>query len=228
MPPRSRRNDKTEQDRKKRSGASRRVVAAKKKPARHKVKKKSADNAALVEPVWISVSVLEGSEIQIAKAVNKVQGVMEILLPQHDETPLYPGYVFVRCDVVSDETLVAICQVNNVEGVLARNGVWNYALGGHDAPIELGGDALASIQNSCTIFTKMVRGNMSKVTRGQRVMITAGTFESMSGTVVKVYRRQMYIIAKVNLSEGGLSRMVKVKHGEFESVEGDKDDGWKL
>jgi transcription antitermination factor NusG len=152
---------------------------------------------------------------------------MQVLLPMHEGVALYPGYVFAEC-CRGDDILDEICQVPGVEGVLARNGVFNYALGGHEPPTELEASALGSIRGSYARYTRKARGEMVAVARGQRITITCGVFSGMSGDVVSVNRRKMSVIAKVRLSDGGMVRKVSVKYGQFEPLEGQKEDDWRI
>jgi transcription antitermination factor NusG len=176
---------------------------------------------------WLSVAADEGSEPQVAKALGRLHSVVQVLLPMHDGVALYPGYVFAEC-CRGDDILEEICQVPGVEGVLARNGVFNYALGGHEPPTELEASALGSIRGSYARYTRKARGEMVAVARGQRITITCGVFSGMSGDVVSVNRRKMSVIAKVRLSDGGMVRKVSVKYGQFEPLEGQKEDEWRI
>lgn len=176
---------------------------------------------------WLSVAVAEGSEIQVAKFINRVKGVVQVLLPTHDGSALYPGYVFSECDF-SDDALTDICHLADVEGILSKkDGICNYALGGHEAPAELEPEALRSVRESGTRYAKIVRNEMTTVKKGQNITITAGVFSGMSGHVVSVNRRKMSIIAKVRLSDGGMVRKVSIKYGQFEVMEVSSDD-WRL
>lgn len=176
---------------------------------------------------WLSVAADEGSEPQVAKALGRLHSVVQVLLPMHEGVALYPGYVFAEC-CRGDDILEEICQVPGVEGVLARNGVFNYALGGHEPPTELEASALGSIRGSYARYTRKARGEMVAVARGQRITITCGVFSGMSGDVVSVNRRKMSVIAKVRLSDGGMVRKVSVKYGQFEPLEGQKEDDWRI
>ena len=176
---------------------------------------------------WLSIAAEEGSEPQVAKALGRLRSVAQVLLPLHDGVALYPGYVFAEC-CRGDDILDEICQLPGVEGVLARNGVFNYALGGHEPPTELEASALGTIRGSYARYTRKARGEMVAVAKGQRITITRGVFSGMSGEVVSVNRRMMSVIAKVRLSDGGMVRKVSVRHGQFEPLEGQKDDDWRI
>ena len=176
---------------------------------------------------WLSVSVEEGCEHDAARTLKKIQGIEQVLFPTHDDKALYPGYIFVYCNR-ADEILIEICQANDVEGVLARNGIFNYAFGGHEAPVELEEKALQSIRNSCTRYLRIARSEMMQVQKGQRISITSGTFSGMVGQVVSVHSRKMIVVAKVCLSDGGMVKKVSIKHGEFETIEESRDDDWRL
>lgn len=226
--------------RKKAAGAKvvRRKKAVKKKATKKAVKKKTAaKKPAAKKPVamptaspqqtrWLSVAVVEGNEIQAAKSIGRVRYVIQVLLPVHDGSALYPGYVFSECDL-SDDVLTDICQLADVEGILSKDGICNYLMGAREAPVELGPEALRSIRESEVRYAKIVRSEMIAVEKGQKITITSGVFSGMSGDVVSINRRKMSVIAKVRLSDGGMVRKVSVKYGQFETVEGE-DDGWRL
>lgn len=217
--------------------AARRKKAVKKPAKKAKVKKAVKKKPAAKKPVtiptaspqqtrWLSVAVVEGSEIQAAKSIGRVKYVAQVLLPVHDGSALYPGYVFSECDL-SDDVLTNICQLADVEGILSKDGICNYAMGGREAPVELGPEALRSIRESEARYAKIVRSEMTAVEKGQKITITSGVFSGMSGYVVSINRRKMSVIAKVRLSDGGMVRKVSVKYGQFETAEGE-DDGWRL
>lgn len=188
---------------------------------------------------WIAVVVSEGFERQAATAISRVADVCEVLVPEYEGELLYSSYVFAGCTLVGGDVLASICESPNIEGVLTRRGVWNYSLMGRDitdsqiganlVPTELSDVELQAIRQSSTIVKQNAKTNISQVEVGQTVMITTGIFEGMNGTVKKVYRRQMAIVAEVRLSEGGMARMARIKHGDFDIVmEDHNDDGWRL
>jgi transcription antitermination factor NusG len=220
--PRSRKNDS-----RKNAGRPRRAAAKGAKARAPKAVPKATVAEERLDLRWLSIAAEEGSEPQVAKALGRLHSVVQVLLPMHDGAALYPGYVFAEC-CRGDDILDEICQVPGVEGVLARNGVFNYALGGHEPPTELEASALGSIRGGYARYTRKARGEMVAVARGQRITITRGVFSGMSGEVVSVNRREMSVIAKVRLSDGGMVRKVAVKHGQFEPLEGQEDDDWRL
>ena len=195
------------------------------------VKKKPITKKVQTQPQqtrWLSVAVIEGNELQVAKLIGRVRGVVRVLLPTYDDSALYPGYVFSECDF-SDDVLMDICQLADVEGILSRNSVCNYAIGGYEMPAELKSEALRSIRESEARYAKLVRKEMTIVEKGQKITITSGVFSGMSGYILSVNRRKMSVIAKVRLSDGGMVRKVSMKHGQFDVMEcDDDDDGWRL
>lgn len=203
-------------------------TVVKKRPA---VKKKSVTKKAQAQPQqtrWLSIAVMEGNEIQVAKFIGRLRGVVRVLLPTYDDSALYPGYVFSECDF-SDDVLMDICHLADVEGILSKNSICNYAMGGHEMPAELKPEALRSIRESEARYAKLVRKEMTIVEKGQKITITSGVFSGMSGYIVSVNRRKMSVIVKVRLSDGGMVRKVSVKHGQFDVMEcDDNDDGWRL
>jgi len=227
----------------KKSATAKKSTAAKKSTTAKKAAKKSttakkktalkppADAKAPTEPKarWLSVGVEEGSELQAARAIERTGGVRTVLLPLHDGEALYPGYVFTECCLeVGDDLLCDICQISGVEGILSRDGIYDYSLGGHEPPVELSAEALQAIRDSCARFAKMARNEMMSVLKGQKITITSGIFSEMVGEVVSVNRRKMSVIAKVRLSDGGMMRKVSIKYGQFEVIEEQEDDGWRL
>jgi len=219
---------KTAAKKSKKAVAKKSKKAVAKKPVK-KAKKAVAKPAtkSVKEARWLSVAVTEGSEVQVAKFIGRVKCVFRVLLPMHDGSALYPGYVFSECDL-SDDVLMDICHLVDVEGILSKDGICNYAAGGHEPPVELEPDALLSIRDSELRYAKIVRSEMTSVDKGQKIAITSGVFNGMSGHVISVNRRKMSIIAKVRLSDGGMVRKVSVKYSQFEVVEGESDDGWRL
>ena len=226
-----------------RKGAAKAPESAKKSATAKKAAKKSttakkktalkppADAKAPTEPKarWLSVGVEEGSELQAARAIERTGGVRTVLLPLHDGEALYPGYVFTECCLeVGDDLLCDICQISGVEGILSRDGIYDYSLGGHEPPVELSAEALQAIRDSCARFAKMARNEMMSVLKGQKITIISGIFSEMVGEVVSVNRRKMSVIAKVRLSDGGMMRKVSIKYGQFEVIEEQEDDGWRL
>lgn len=229
--------------RRKKTGTSTKSARKKvtKKPAVRKTKKKAKKpvirntkvfketglTEAAQQTRWLSIAVAEGHEVQVAKFIKRVKGVVQVLLPVHDGSALYPGYVFLECDF-SGDVLTDICHLMDVEGILSKDGICNYAMGGHGAPAELEPDALRSVRESGARYARIVRNEMTTVEKGQKITITTGVFSGMSGHVVSINRRKMSIIAKIRLSDGGMVRKVSVKYGQFEATEVSNDDDWRL
>ena len=226
---------------KKTSRASKKTSRPKaKKTARiKKVAKKKSLRQDLSEKLkWVAVVVSEGFERQASIAIFRVADVYEVLVPEYEGELLYPSYVFTGCTLEGD-VLVSICELPNIDGVLTRRGAWNYSLTSRGAsdidlavnlvPTELSDTELEAIRQSSTIVKQNARTDISQVEVGRTILITAGIFEGMSGTVKKVYRRQMAVVAEIQLSEGGMARMARIKHGDFDIIAEDhNDDGWRL
>lgn len=187
---------------------------------------------------WIAVVVSEGFERQASTAISRVADVYEVLVPEYEGDLLYSSYVFVGC-ILEEDALASICELPNIDGILTSRGAWNYSLMSRDAadskasaslvPVELSDTELQAIRKSSTIVKQNARTNISQVEVGQKIIITTGIFEGMNGTVKKVYRRQMAVVAEIQLSEGGMARMARIKHGDFDIVKEDHDDdGWQL
>ena len=187
---------------------------------------------------WIAVVVSEGFERQAAIAISRVVDVHEVLVPEYEGELLYSTYVFAGC-ILENDALASICEIPNIDGILTRRGNWNYSLTSRDAadsksiaslvPTELDDTELQAIRKSSAIVKQNARTSISQVEVGQTIIITTGIFEGMNGTVKKVYRRQMAVVAEIQLSEGGMARMARIKHGDFDIVMEDYNgDGWRL
>ena len=219
---------------KKTSRASKKTTSPKAK----KLTRASPPRRLSEELKWIAVVVSEGFERQTAIAISRVADVYEVLVPEYEGELLYSTYVFAGC-ILEDDAFASICELPNIDGILTRRGAWNYSLTSRDAtdskanaslvPTELDDTELQAIRKSSAIVKQNARTNISQVEVGQAIIITTGIFEGMNGTVKKVYRRQMAVVAEIQLSEGGMARMARIKHGDFDIVMEDHDgDGWRL
>lgn len=204
-----------------------------------KAKNTTKSRRALSEKLkWIAVVVSEGFERQASTAISRVADVYEVLVPEYEGDLLYSSYVFVGC-ILEEDALASICELPNIDGILTSRGAWNYSSMSREAtdnktsaslvPVELSDTELQAIRESSTIVKQNARTNISQVEVGQTIIITTGIFEGMNGTVKKVYRRQMAVVAEIQLSEGGMARMARIKHGDFDIIrEGHDDGGWRL
>lgn len=141
-------------------------------------------------------AVLSGQALEVYLPTHRVWS-RRTMVPKEVEEPVFPGYLFVRCNLTK-ETWLAIKKTTGVVRILGIG----------DEPVPVPDHEIESLRQVLSVQPH-IRGH-PRLRRGDRVRVVKGPLKGVLGTLVEVARNKHRLVVAIELINRAVSANIDV------------------